>query len=63
MNGSEERFGNWTDLEPTDAQIAEYYASVECTCHHEPTEKTHELCCGYANGRNPDCPRHGDRPA
>jgi len=34
---------------------------MECTCHRDSDPKTgHELCCGHDNGRDPDCPRHGD---
>ncbi len=31
---------------------------MDCQCHKEAG--SHELCCGYADGRNPDCPIHGD---
>lgn len=30
----------------------------ECECHRE--SGSHELCCGHPEGRNPDCPLHGD---
>lgn len=30
----------------------------ECQCHNELG--SHELCCGHDEGRNPDCPIHGD---
>src|SRR6516165_5220557 len=30
-----------------------------CTCHHENTD-SHELCCGHEDGRDPNCPIHGD---
>jgi hypothetical protein len=33
---------------------------AQCTCHNEPTEKTHEMCCGHPEGRSPNCPLHGD---
>jgi hypothetical protein len=29
-----------------------------CECHRETG--SHELCCGHPEGRNPDCPTHGD---
>jgi hypothetical protein len=29
-----------------------------CECHRE--SGSHETCCGHAEGRNPDCPFHGD---
>jgi hypothetical protein len=32
--------------------------ALHCTCHNEPG--SHELCCGHEDGRNPDCPIHGD---
>lgn len=32
---------------------------TDCECHRETGN--HELCCGHLEGRNPDCPRHGDR--
>lgn len=31
----------------------------ECTCHNEYSPD-HELCCGHSEGRDPDCPYHGD---
>jgi hypothetical protein len=31
---------------------------MTCECHREPG--SHELCCGYDDGRSPDCPIHGD---
>lgn len=33
---------------------------MECTCHNEPTERTHEMCCGHRDGIDPNCPIHGD---
>lgn len=30
-----------------------------CTCHREATT-SHEACCGHDEGRDPDCPQHGD---
>lgn len=33
-------------------------ATIECTCHRGAGN--HEQCCGDTDGRNPDCPRHGD---
>lgn len=33
--------------------------ATPCTCHREQTS-SHELCCGHDEGRNPDCPIHGD---
>lgn len=33
--------------------------SMICECHHEATN-SHESCCGHEDGRNPDCPIHGD---
>lgn len=30
----------------------------DCECHRE--SGSHDLCCGHDEGRNPDCPRHGD---
>ena len=32
---------------------------TECLCHRPPGVN-HELCCGHDEGRNPDCPFHGD---
>jgi hypothetical protein len=32
---------------------------IECTCHRE-TGTNHEQCCGHDEGRDPDCPFHGD---
>lgn len=32
--------------------------ALDCTCHREIV--SHELCCGHDEGRDPDCPRHGD---
>ena len=29
-----------------------------CTCHRE--SGSHEACCGHDQGRDPDCPFHGD---
>lgn len=29
-----------------------------CECHTE--SGPHDLCCGYEDGRSPDCPMHGD---
>lgn len=31
---------------------------MTCECHRETG--SHELCCGHDEGRNPDCPIHGD---
>lgn len=31
----------------------------DCTCHR-PANVNHELCCGHEQGRDPDCPQHGD---
>jgi len=32
-----------------------------CTCHRdEHPEHGHELCCGHEDGRDPNCPYHGD---
>lgn len=31
-----------------------------CTCHRENDKNNHELCCGHPEGRDPDCPQHGD---
>ena len=31
---------------------------TDCECHCE--SGSHESCCGYADGRSPDCPTHGD---
>ncbi len=33
-------------------------ASSECSCHREGG--SHELCCGHPDGRDPNCPQHGD---
>ena len=30
-----------------------------CTCHND-FSTTHESCCGHDDGRDPDCPYHGD---
>jgi ribosomal protein L19E len=30
-----------------------------CSCHREHSTN-HELCCGRPEGRNPNCPLHGD---
>ena len=30
-----------------------------CECHFEATD-SHDGCCGHEDGRNPDCPIHGD---
>jgi hypothetical protein len=35
---------------------------TDCECHRENTS-SHESCCGYENGRSPDCPQHGDGSA
>jgi hypothetical protein len=32
---------------------------TDCICHREMAV-SHQLCCGYDEGRNPDCPIHGD---
>lgn len=32
--------------------------SADCECHRE--SGSHESCCGYDEGRHPDCPIHGD---
>lgn len=32
---------------------------TDCECHFEVTD-SHETCCGHEDGRNPDCPTHGD---
>lgn len=32
--------------------------AMKCTCHREAG--SHELCCGREEGRDPDCPQHGD---
>jgi hypothetical protein len=34
--------------------------SAECSCHHEYSRHNHEECCGHDEGRDPDCPFHGD---
>lgn len=31
---------------------------MSCECHRE--SGSHEGCCGHPEGRNPDCPIHGD---
>ena len=31
----------------------------DCECHQQIAD-SHESCCGYDNGRSPDCPTHGD---
>lgn len=33
---------------------------AECNCHRGYPESNHEGCCGHDEGRNPDCPFHGD---
>jgi hypothetical protein len=33
---------------------------MSCTCHTDPDVREHELCCGHPQGRDPDCPIHGD---
>lgn len=42
--------------EQPDDQLQEM---VECQCHKE-TGTNHEQCCGYTDGRNPNCFFHGD---
>ena len=32
----------------------------ECTCHRDSDNGSHELCCGHDEGRDPNCPIHGD---
>jgi hypothetical protein len=34
--------------------------SYECSCHREYSRWNHEECCGHEDGRDPDCPIHGD---
>ena len=36
-------------------------ALTNCECHQK--SGSHELCCGHADGRSPDCPIHGDGSA
>lgn len=35
---------------------------TECVCHDYGRQHhdSHESCCGHDDGRNPDCPIHGD---
>lgn len=37
----------------------DYQAAPVCTCHND-FSTTHEACCGHDDGRDPDCPYHGD---
>lgn len=45
--------GNRTSLEDVAIELG------VCTCHREAT-RSHELCCGHDEGRDPNCPFHGD---
>lgn len=33
---------------------------AQCECHREYSRWNHQECCGNEEGRNPDCPIHGD---
>jgi hypothetical protein len=32
----------------------------DCTCHRGYPGSNHEGCCGHDDGRDPNCPQHGD---
>jgi hypothetical protein len=44
----------------TAEECAAYKGAVECSCHREYSRWNHEECCGHEEGRNPNCPLHGD---
>lgn len=46
------------DLKAARGNVTLVKAHQVCSCHHETG--SHELCCGHDQGRNPNCPIHGD---
>jgi hypothetical protein len=39
--------------------ITQLETAEECSCHRQ-VARSHELCCGHDEGRDPNCPFHGD---
>lgn len=60
MSTARERLNDKTYSSSRDRGWAEHARrDMSCTCHR-PAGVNHELCCGHDEGRDPNCPQHGD---